>query len=957
MSTVREVVAKIGVDTTAFTQDTLRAERSAASLTKSLEKQAATFGLPTREAKITGLALRGASEETLKAARAANEHVVKLEQQKRAMNEAAAITDAARSPFQRLETEVQKLDGHLKAGRITQETYNAAVTDTARKLGVLVEVESKAERAAREHARAVKEQQAVQQRAARVIESVRTPLQNYRREVANLDDLLKRGAINQSTYSRAMRQTTTAYRSNRAAALSAAIANSTFGRSISGLLGGLSRLGTMLIRNVRRFALLGAGAVAALGTAAIVKFEGFNRAMRQSQAIMGDLTDVQMRRMSEAAIATARVTRFSGEDAAKSYFFLASAGLDAEQSIAALPQVAQFAQAGMFDMALATDLLTDAQSALGLTVPDVAQNLQNMARVSDVLVKANTLANASVQQFSEALTNKAGAALKVTNKSLEEGIAVLAAFADQGIKGAEAGNALNIVMRDLQTKAIQNASVFDALGVRVFDAAGNMNNMADIVGDMERALAGMSTEQQKATLLQLGFSDKSVVFQQVLLGTSEKIRAYEESLRSAGGTTEAVAGRQLTGLQKSLEKVKAEFLRLSAASAPVIAGIASGLETLAKRMESVDVADLTKRVKHAFGSMVVFARNLYDEVLGIVTKFSVLKDLVSELLGVLPDSRNALVSQLTEVENKIAELERFKQQGIGIRFDSDVRNWFTSTEDQIEELKRKASDIRVQLNTGDLQQRFDVDQAAEEATGTMARNIVQSVGASLGLFRNTASAAAAAQQTAENMADVVAAATAAADSESGIAFILDGLKSQLDGLTTTDLERTVAQLQSLGATEQQINDAKLFLAKIREITEAQKERQSLEQFARGIIEQQITPAERMIDMENKLREALDAKLLTQEQYVMALKKAREEQEKQDAGVGSGRQLTRFDLPSLRRAATDALAAGRGNGLPRPDGGATGDKGPVTVKDQDKVINTLSGIRTDLRSALGALDVA
>ena len=60
----------------------------------------------------------------------------------------------------------------------------------------------------------------------------------------------------------------------------------------------------------------------------------------------------------------------SAKEAADAFFFLASAGLDGKQSIAALPIVAQFAQAGAFGLARATDLLTDAQTALGLSVDE-----------------------------------------------------------------------------------------------------------------------------------------------------------------------------------------------------------------------------------------------------------------------------------------------------------------------------------------------------------------------------------------------------------------------------------------------------------------------------------------------------------------------------------------------------------------------------------------------------------
>ena len=306
-------------------------------------------------------------------------------------------------------------------------------------------------------------------------------------------------------------------------------------------------------------AILGPAVAAVAVIAALVAVaragERFNQKMRQSLAIMGDVSAAMRGEMKDAAIEAARATRFSASEMAESYFFLASAGLDAKQSLAALPQVAMFAQAGNFDVARATDLATDAQSALGLTVKDSAKNLANLTRVTDVLTKANTIANASTEQFSVSLTTKAGAALKIVNKDIEEGVAVLAAFADQGVKGADSGTGLNIVLRDLQTKAIKFPAQFKAAGVAVFDASGKMNNMADIVGDLENKLEGLSDKQKKATLLNLGFSDKSVIFIQTLIGMSDKIREYEAALRNAGGTTKEVADKQLTALQKGFNKL------------------------------------------------------------------------------------------------------------------------------------------------------------------------------------------------------------------------------------------------------------------------------------------------------------------------------------------------------------------------------------------------------------------
>ena len=295
------------------------------------------------------------------------------------------------------------------------------------------------------------------------------------------------------------------------------------------------------------------GAIVGLGVAVTKLGADFEAALSESLAIMGDVSETLRGDMSDAARDVAKATTFSAREAGESYFFLASAGLDAAQSVAALPQVAQFAQAGMFDMARATDLLTDAQSALGLASNDAQQNLANMARISDVLVKANTLANASVSQFSEALTNRAGASLRILNKDVEEGVAVLAAFADQGIKGSMAGEQLSIVIRDLQNASLKNADAFRQAGISVFDSSGQMRNFGDIIGDLEGRLAGMSDEQVRAELTTLGFQDRSVQALLTLVGTSDAIKDYEANLREAGGTTKEVADKQLNNFNAQLK--------------------------------------------------------------------------------------------------------------------------------------------------------------------------------------------------------------------------------------------------------------------------------------------------------------------------------------------------------------------------------------------------------------------
>jgi len=324
-------------------------------------------------------------------------------------------------------------------------------------------------------------------------------------------------------------------------------------------LNGLGKSSQLLGGSVAKLAKVGIAAlgVAMIGlakglSASIKSFTDFDDKLTQSLAIM-KTTELQNQQMARTAREVATQTAISATDSAEAYFFLASAGLDAEQSIAALPQVARFAQAGMFDMATATDLATDAQSALGLTVKDAQQNLQNLTRVTDVLVKANTLANATVQQFSEALTTKAGAALKVVNKDIEEGVAVLAAFADRGVKGAEGGEKLNQVLRDIPRATARNKEEFERLGLQMFDTEGNMRNVADIIDELDRVLGPMSDEMKAATLDQLGLNRGVADAVKILSGATDQIRNYENELRKAQGTTAEIAEKQLESFKAQIQ--------------------------------------------------------------------------------------------------------------------------------------------------------------------------------------------------------------------------------------------------------------------------------------------------------------------------------------------------------------------------------------------------------------------
>jgi len=406
--------------------------------------------------------------------------------------------------------------------------------------------------------------------------------------------------------------------------------------------GGLIKQNSAQIKKMgRQMTMAGAAIVGTVGM--MVKAYGsFNEAMVRSLAIMGDVSPAMRKEMAKTAKQLSTESTFAAKELAEAYYFLASAGMNAEQSISALAPVARFAQAGTFDLALATDLLTDAQTALGLSSKNVIENEKNLIRVSDVLVGANTLANASVLQFSEALTNKAAAAMVNLNIEVEEGVAVLAAYADKGVKGRLAGQRLTMMLNGLFDATRQNKKAWDEAGISLFEADGSMRQIADIIADMEVYLGNMTVKEREATLATLGFNIKTKDSILTLMGSSEKMKEWTGDLKKMGGITKEVADKQLEAFNAKMTILKNTVIKaaigIGQSLAPMIESIAEKIKNVAGRIaawidEHPELTATIAKVVAGIGALLVVLGPLAMMLPGLVIGFGLLKVAIVSLAG------------------------------------------------------------------------------------------------------------------------------------------------------------------------------------------------------------------------------------------------------------------------------------------------------------------------------------
>lgn len=298
--------------------------------------------------------------------------------------------------------------------------------------------------------------------------------------------------------------------------------------------------------------------VTALGTASVTTAANFESSMSQVQATMGITKDSMskvngqsvntMDTLSKLAKKMGAETAFSASECAEALNYLALAGYDTEQMCNTLPTVLNLAAAGDIALADASDMVTDAMSALGMGVDEAETMVDQMAKTASTT-------NTSVAQLGEGILT-----IGATAKSIKGGTAelntALGILANNGIKGAEGGTHLRNIILSLQNPTDKAAAQMEALGVSVYDSEGNMRSMNDILGDLNKSMDGM-TSAEKSNIIGTIFNKTDLSSVNALLAnTGSTWDDLQQKITASGGAAQQMADTQLDNLQGQITILK-----------------------------------------------------------------------------------------------------------------------------------------------------------------------------------------------------------------------------------------------------------------------------------------------------------------------------------------------------------------------------------------------------------------
>ena len=241
----------------------------------------------------------------------------------------------------------------------------------------------------------------------------------------------------------------------------------------------------------------------------------------------------EMARLEAAAKELGRTTIFSASQVSDSFGYMALAGWDTEEMLSGIDGVLNLAKTSGMELADAADMVTDYLSAFGLEASDAAGMV-------DMLSYAQAHSNTTAEQLGQAYGNCAASA-HTAGQSMQSTTAILESWANQGLKGAEAGTAYSAMVRDITQKMKDGKIMIGDTAIQVQKANGDFRNMTDILADVEAATDGMGTAEKSAALMTT-FTARSVKgVSMALTEGSAKISGYEEDLNSCTGTAEEMA--------------------------------------------------------------------------------------------------------------------------------------------------------------------------------------------------------------------------------------------------------------------------------------------------------------------------------------------------------------------------------------------------------------------------------
>jgi TP901 family phage tail tape measure protein len=371
------------------------------------------------------------------------------------------------------------------------------------------------------------------------------------------------------------------------------------GTDTSGLSAGLNSakkdingFGNNLANMGKQAAFLGAGLTAGLtlpilgvGKAALDMAMGYEKSMNLFQAVSGATADQmgQVAKKAKELGADMTLPATSAADAATAMTELAKAGLSVNDTLDASKGVLQLAAAGVLTEAQAAEIAANALNAFHLEGKEAT-------RIADLLAAAANTSSAEVTDVAMSM-QMAGSVFASAQIPIEDLITAIGEMANAGIKNSDAGTSLKQMLIALEAPSDKARKVMGGLGIAIYDAAGKMKPLRELIGIMTEKLSPLTQEARDYALSTIFGSDAVRAANIVMLGGVDAFDKMKEGVTKQGAAA-TLAGARMKGLAGAIEGLKSQIetvlLDVAEPFLGMLEGFARSIADLVPKIETID---------------------------------------------------------------------------------------------------------------------------------------------------------------------------------------------------------------------------------------------------------------------------------------------------------------------------------------------------------------------------------
>ncbi|MFP8919927.1 phage tail tape measure protein [Megasphaera indica] len=291
---------------------------------------------------------------------------------------------------------------------------------------------------------------------------------------------------------------------------------------------------------------------------AVKNYFDFTAQLSQIKAVTG-LDAEAMDAVKEKALELGADTQFSSTEAAQGMTELLKAGVSVKDVLGDASQAAlDLAAAGQLSLPEAAEIMSTAMNAF---------HMDDATHAADVLVGAANASATGVQELKYSLSAVSAVAAGV-GMSFDDTNTALAVFANNGLKGSDAGTSLKTMLMNLSPQTKQATEEMQRLGLltdegtsKFFDQEGHLRSLSDIAGLLQDHLSGL-TDEEKMNALSTMFGSDAIRGGMIMLREGAKgVKDMNAAMKDI--TAHETAKVAMDNLRGSLLRLKSAWENLT----------------------------------------------------------------------------------------------------------------------------------------------------------------------------------------------------------------------------------------------------------------------------------------------------------------------------------------------------------------------------------------------------------